>query len=353
MDQTPRLSLPFIMPGQAQKHITHNEAIQALDALVQPAVESKSLAIPPTTPLAGDAYLVPSGATGAWAGHTDEIAAFQSGAWLFYDPAPGWHLYCRADSTQYVFDAGAWAPLASLGSALPKLGINASADTANRLAVSSAATLLTHAGNGHQVKINKNAAGDTASLLYQTNWSGRAEMGLTGDDNWRLKVSSDGVSWITALTVNATTGNATVAGTLRPAADNAQTLGTSAARWSAVWSATGTIQTSDMRQKTDIVETDLGLDFILALNPVKYRWIVGGNESGAARAGRRTHYGLLAQEVLTALGGRDFGGHILAEPGDPDSEQGLRYDAFIAPLVKAVQQLAERLDVLESRKTSA
>ena len=63
MEQTPRLSLPFIMPGQAQKHITHNEAVQALDALVQPIVESQSTLAPPPTPIEGEAFLVPSGAT--------------------------------------------------------------------------------------------------------------------------------------------------------------------------------------------------------------------------------------------------------------------------------------------------
>ena len=351
MDHTPRLTLPFIMPSQAQKHITHNEAIQALDALVQPAVESRTIAIPPSTPLAGDAYLVPSGATGAWAGHSDEIAAFQSGAWLFYDPAPGWQVYCKADQTQYVFDAGAWLALASLASGLPRLGINTTADTTNRLAVAAAATLLTHAGAGHQVKINKHAAGDTASLLYQTNWSGRAEMGLAGDDNWRLKVSPDGSSWVNALTVNAASGAATVAATFRPSPDNAMTLGGSGARWSAVWAATGTIQTSDARQKTDIAPSDLGLGFILALNPVRYRWTVGGNEDGAPRKGRRTHYGLIAQEVQAVLGGRDFAGHILADPSDPESEQGLRYDAFIAPLIAAMQALAARVKELESKNT--
>ena len=349
MDHTPRLTLPFIMPSQAQKHITHNEAIQALDMLVQPAVESRALATPPTTPLAGDAYLVPPAATGAWAGHTDEIAAWQSGAWLFHDPAPGWQVYCKADKTQYVFDAGAWVPLASLGAGLGRLGVNTTADTTNRLAVAAAATLLTHAGAGHQLKINKNAAADTASLLYQTGLSGRAEMGLAGDDNWQLKVSANGSSWINALTVNAGTGVTSVAASFRPAADNAVTLGASGARWSAVWAATGTIQTSDARQKTDIAPSDLGLDFILALNPVRYRWIVGGNENGEAQPGRRTHYGLLAQEVQAVVGARDFGGHILADPADPESEQGLRYDSFIAPLIAAVQELAARVAELEAR----
>src|SRR5690606_22667479 len=120
------------------------------------------------------------------------------------------------------------------------------------------------------------------------------------------------------------------------------TLGASGARWSAIWSATGTIQTSDARQKTDIAPSDLGLDFILALNPVRYRWADGGGHGG-----RRTHYGLIAQQVLAALDGHDFAGHILADPVDPASEQGLRYDAFIAPLIAAMQELARRIAALE------
>lgn len=349
MDHTPRLTLPLIMPSQAQKHVTHNEAIQALDALVQPVVESRTLTSPPVLPLAGEAWIVPAAATGAWSGHTDEIAVFQSGAWHFLDPAAGWQVYVKADKTSYVFDTGAWTPLASLGSGLPKLGINTTADATNRLAVASSATLLTHEGNGHQLKLNKAAPADTASLLYQTNWSGRAEMGLAGDDNWRIKVSPDGSNWINALTVNATSGIATVAASFRPATDNAVTLGASGARWSTIWAATGTIQTSDVRQKIDIEPTDLGLDFILALAPAKYRWEVGGNEDGMPRPGRRTHYGLLAQQVQSVLDGKDFAGHVLADPADPDSEQGLRYDSFIAPLVMAIKELEERVRGLEGR----
>lgn len=349
MDHTPRLSLPFIMPSQAQKHITHNEAIQTLDMLVQPSVESRVLAAPPSAPIEGEAWLVPSGATGAWAGHADEIAAFAAGAWRFLDPAPGWQVYDRAARTLLVFDAGAWTPFAALGAGLPKLGVNADADSTNRLAVSAAASLFTHDGAGHQLKLNKAAAGATASLLYQSNWSGRAEMGLAGDDHWRLKVSPDGTAWTNALTVNAATGAATVAATFRPATDNAMTLGGPGARWSAVWAATGTVQTSDIRQKTDIAPSDLGLAFILALEPVRYRWQIGGNAEGAPRRGRRQHYGLIAQQVQAVLDGRDFAGHILADKQDPDSEQGLRYDAFIAPLIAAMQELAARVEALERK----
>ena len=355
MDETSRLNLPFIMPQQAQKHVTHNEALQALDALVQPVVESRAVTTPPTTPLLGDAYIVGPSATGAWSGHDSEIAAFQAGAWLFYDPAPGWQVYAKSEHAILVFDAGAWTALASNGAAgVPTLGINAAADSTNRLVVAADASLFTHAGSSHQLKLNKSASGDTVSLLYQTSYSGRAEMGLMGDNFWRLKVSADGSAWFNAMTVDNATGGVTLVAPLRPATDNAITLGASGARWSAVWAATGTIQTSDARQKTDIVPSDLGLDFILALQPVSYRWLVGGNEDGAPRPGRRTHYGLLAQQVKTVLetlGNADFAGHVQADPTDPASGQGLRYDAFIAPLIAAVQQLAKRVGELESSRS--
>ncbi|WP_338721737.1 DUF2793 domain-containing protein [Devosia sp. XK-2] len=343
MDETARLSLPFIMPGQALKHITHNDALNRLDALVQPVVESAALTTPPATPLSGEAWIVPTGAGGAWAGHAQEIVAWQDNAWIFYDPAKGWQVFDRASEAVLVFSGSAWVSVASTGSGLWQLGVNTSADGTNRLAVASAATLLTHDGADHQLKINKAASGDTASLLFQSNWSGRAEMGLMGDDNWRIKVSADGATWTDAIAIDAGTDTVTIAGVLKPAADNAQTLGASGARWSAVWSATGTIQTSDERHKSGIAPSDLGLDFIRRLEPVRYAW-KGGDE--------RHHYGLVAQRVAAIVADLaiDFGGHVLADPQDPDSQQALRYDQFIAPLIKAVQELAERVEGLE-RKT--
>lgn len=342
MNDTARLSFPFIMAGQALKHITHNDALNRLDALVQPVVESTALTTPPVSPLPGEAWIVPTGATGAWAGHGHEIAAWQDGAWSFFDPAEGWQVFDRASDALLIFSGSAWVAVAATGAGLPQLGINASADATNRLAVASAATLLTHDGAGHQLKLNKAAASDTASLLFQSNWSGRAEMGLMGDNHWRIKVSPDGSAWTDAIAVDAGTMAVSVAGVLRPAADNTVTLGASGARWSAVWSATGTIQTSDKRDKTAIAPSDLGLDFIRRLRPVRFHWKDGDT---------RTHYGLIAQEVAEAAAtlDADFGGHVLADPHDPTSQQALRYDQFIAPLVKAVQDLAARVEALEGR----
>ncbi|ACK51969.1 hypothetical protein Msil_3059 [Methylocella silvestris BL2] len=79
------------------------------------------------------------------------------------------------------------------------LGVNASYDSINRVVVKSPALLFDHIGAGVQFKVNKNGVSDTASLLYQTNYSGRAEAGLCGDDQFHLKTSADGSAWVDGI----------------------------------------------------------------------------------------------------------------------------------------------------------
>jgi hypothetical protein len=290
MDATTNLGLPFIMAAQAQKHVTHNEALRALDAVVQLAVLDKDLDIPPGSPAEGACYIVGAGPGGAWAGQAASIAAYQDAAWAFYPPREGWLAWVADEDSLYVWNGAAWAPcaggLASVaedtapqlggdldgnghsiafddgtgitddaGNALivfhkaagavnqvglanapagsapqiaaegadtdidltlvgkgaghPKaalLGVNATADATTRFVVAAAASLFDHAGSGHQHKINKNAAGDTASLLFQTGSSGRAEMGTAGDDDFHFKVSADGSTWKEAIVIDKSTG---------------------------------------------------------------------------------------------------------------------------------------------------
>ena len=204
MSDTPLLGLPLLAAAQAQKHVTHNEALLELDAVIQLSVVTRGLAAPPAAS-DGERYLVAARASGAWAGQAGKIALAQGGGWVFLTPRKGWRMWVEDEGKLLVFDGTAWRdPLALTG--LTQLGINATADETNRLAVSSAATLFTHAGSDHRFKLNKNAAGDTASLLYQTSWSGRAEMGLTGSDDFRINVSADGASWKSALVVDRATG---------------------------------------------------------------------------------------------------------------------------------------------------
>ena len=202
---SPILGLPYIQPSQAQKHVTHNEALRILDAITQLGVFESPLAVPPSDPEDGARYIVAPGANGAWAGQDNALAVFVDSTWQFFAPQVGWRADVTSTGETYRFDGSAWARHGALAN-LTELGINTEADATNRLAVASDATLLTHMGGGHQIKINKNASADTASLLYQTGWSGRAEMGTTGSDDFAIKVSHDGSSFLTGLSLHAGSG---------------------------------------------------------------------------------------------------------------------------------------------------
>ncbi|MGD9294547.1 MAG: DUF2793 domain-containing protein, partial [Roseobacter sp.] len=85
-DISSSLSLPFIMPSQAQKHVTHNEALRILDAVTQLTVIADDTTAPPGTPTEGGRYIPDTGATGDWAGREGEIALFEGGSWRFFVP---------------------------------------------------------------------------------------------------------------------------------------------------------------------------------------------------------------------------------------------------------------------------
>lgn len=211
-DQSPILSLPYIQPAQAQKHVTHNEALRRLDALVQLSVADRDLADPPQSTSPGDRHIVAAGATGAWAGKDAQIALWDDGAWFFLQPLPGWRAEVLAEGRTVVFDGATWTVRLPEMDNLEGVGINTASDAANRLAVAGTATLLSHDGSGHRLKINKATPGDTASLLFQTGWSGRAEMGLAGDDAFSIKVSADGLTWQDVVVINPESGAAKLSG---------------------------------------------------------------------------------------------------------------------------------------------
>lgn len=200
--ETPLLALPFLAAGQAQKHVTLNETLLRLDAIVQIGVESRHQTQPPLTPTPGARFLVPEAAINAWAGHAGHIAAWQDEGWVFYSPLTGWLVFVADEGLLLAYTGAGWAPALGGVQTLPALGIGTSADAGNPLAVRGDATLLTHDESGsHQLKLNKAAPGHTASLLFQTQWSGRAEIGLAGNDALSVKVSADGVNWNIGLAV--------------------------------------------------------------------------------------------------------------------------------------------------------
>lgn len=198
-DTTPNLNMPYILPSQAMKHVTHNEALQILDAATNSVIVA-TLAAPPPAPAEGELYLVAAPATGCWAGKDGKLAFYIDGAWLYLAPRIGWRAWFAAAGRTRIFDGTAWLdPLSA--PVVDRLGVSATPDATNRLSVASDATLFNHAGASHRMKLNKQAAGDTASLLFQSNWSGRAEIGLLGDDGLAVKASANGSTWVTGLSM--------------------------------------------------------------------------------------------------------------------------------------------------------
>lgn len=207
-DSSARLGLPYIIASQAQKHLTHNEALAILETLVQPVVSDIAASEPPADPTEGDCVVVGTGATGAFSGQDTKIAAWIAADWHFHAPQSGWSVVRGSDGQIFVYGASGWAaPTApSTQDNLAQVGINAAASSTNRLTVASNASLFTAQANDHRMTINKVAAGDTASVMFQSGWSGRAEMGLAGEDGFSIKVSADASTWHDALSIDPSSG---------------------------------------------------------------------------------------------------------------------------------------------------
>lgn len=223
-DLSTRLSMPLIAPAQAQKHVTHNEALSVLDALVQSGVVAFDLAAPPSDAVAGALFVVADAPTGDWAGQAGNLAFLQNGGWVFLIPQDGWRAWDIATERLMVFSNAAWVPLQAEVGQLDGLGINSAWDPTNRLAVESDAALFTSSTGSHQLKVNKAADTDTASLLFQSAYTGHAEMGLAGDTSFAIKVSPDGSTWTEALKADSTTGALTTPSLILPSGDVQATL---------------------------------------------------------------------------------------------------------------------------------
>jgi hypothetical protein len=179
----------------------------------------------------------------------------------------------------------------------------------------------------------------------------------------RVRISHDGKMTLGVGTNSALYVDSTNA-TLRPSVDNTTALGiVTNFRYSNIYTVNAVTVGSDVRWKNSIEDSVLGLDFIKKLRPVSYKLDVGqnelakdenGNEYVKSIPGVRRHYGLIAQEVKEALPlDLDFGGWVLGDKNDPDSYQSLRYEQFIAPIIKAIQELVVQNLTLKNRLDAA
>lgn len=242
MESTTNLKMPLLVSNQSQKEIIHNEALIIIDNILQNGVIDKDLTTPPSNPNSNDIYIVGASATGAWSGKDNQLAFYDNG-WRFIEAREGFTFWVNDENKLYSFDGSNWIEtLSTLASSqnlnsltdvaissasqydllqhngtnfvntkeiqnLSLVGVNTTADSTNKLSVKSDSVLFDNATDDSRVKVNKSSSGDTASHLFQTNYGGRAEFGLISNDDFTLKVSSDGTNWNNAFVVDKATGN--------------------------------------------------------------------------------------------------------------------------------------------------
>jgi hypothetical protein len=106
---TGRLLLPYILQSQSQKEVTHNDALNILDVLIQAVVQDVGLNTPPGSPTVGQCWVVGSSPTGAWAGKASQIAqAVDGGGWFFVAPFKRLKLWNETTDEYVMFDGTNW-----------------------------------------------------------------------------------------------------------------------------------------------------------------------------------------------------------------------------------------------------
>ncbi|RZJ03425.1 MAG: DUF2793 domain-containing protein, partial [Brevundimonas sp.] len=216
-DASARLRLPYLAAGQMQKHVTLNEALTRLDALIQTTVSSRTLAVQPASPADGALYILPPEADGAaWSSFPEgALVRAEDGGWLEVDRPEGLIVLVLDEARLLVWHGG-WTALGRrLGEIqdLGRFGLGATADAANPFLAKLNTALWTalETGSGGtgdlRLTLNKEGTADVLSLLLQSGYGGRAELGLIGDDDLRLKVS-DGSAWHEAVRVDRHDGRA-------------------------------------------------------------------------------------------------------------------------------------------------
>lgn len=179
MSNSFHLALPFVEAAQAQKHVTVNEAIRKVDALLHLSVLSRALPHPPEEVEEGARYIVGIGADDMWTGHEGEVAALIDGAWTFFTPRAGWRAFDEGAGSLLIHDGENWASVSDAGSCV--------------ISPAGAATTLTLIEGEHELELGSTSETsflipDRAVVLGVT---GIVTETITGAISWKLGVADD------------------------------------------------------------------------------------------------------------------------------------------------------------------
>lgn len=212
MANTTNLQMPRMEANQNQKHVTHNEALDILDTLVNLAVIDRDLTAPPGSPSDGDRYIIDSPATGAWTGNEGKVAAYLDGAWEIFAPKEGWTAWVNDENVLIIYDGSDWIPYATAillgwgGGSLTMLGVNTTADTTNRLSVRSNGALFTTVSGDMAFTLNKLLSSDDAGFYFQQGFDTYALFGLMGSNDFTFKTSDGAGNFFDGLIIRSDDG---------------------------------------------------------------------------------------------------------------------------------------------------
>jgi hypothetical protein len=200
MSDSTNLQLPYLDGAQAQKHVTVNESVRKLDALVLLAVEDKDATAPPGSPSDGARYIPAATATGAWSGKENYVAHYVDGAWEFYAPREGFLAYMRDEDLIYLYNGSAWVTaenaldadlktIAQLPPSNDDILQRKSGAWANRtmaqLATDLASAFTTAVRVGSYTVATLPSAGTAGQAIYVSDESGGTVLAFSDGTNWR------------------------------------------------------------------------------------------------------------------------------------------------------------------------
>lgn len=193
MPDTAKLGLPLVAPAQAQKHVTVNESLTRLDALVHLTLTSVGTTAPPPAPAEGEAHSVGAGATGAWDGQDGQLAVFANGGWVFLTPQAGWQGWSGTSRVQ--FDGATWIEGAGALSAKGAGFVHRTVEVDHAVQAGATSVVSSH------IPANTVVYGVTGRILSDVGGATGLEIGVAGStDRYGSGIGTAAGAWLRGLT---------------------------------------------------------------------------------------------------------------------------------------------------------